>query len=267
MPSAWGRDAQIARLIGLPVEEGARRVCPAPGAGSEPALLIPCRHLRRRVRGIYPISLRHLRGREAMSPQPRTRRRSSSGRRSNASPGIEFDYCSLPLAWRQGARVRTIMVNSNPETVSRLRQRGPPFFRALTLEDVLDGADENGRGGHRALGGQTPLNPGAGPGRGRCRSGARRPMPSTWPKTGCASRAAWRRLAIPSPPGSAGPSRTRARGGPHRLPGPSAPFRLSRPRHGIAYDMRRWSSSWPMPRLLRGDAPVLTTTTWRCIRG
>ena len=75
--------------------------------------------------------------------------------------GIEFDYCSVHAAWSlQGEGLRSIMVNSNPETVSTDYDTSDKlYFEPLTLENVLNIYDkERPDGVILQLGGQTPLN-------------------------------------------------------------------------------------------------------------
>jgi carbamoyl-phosphate synthase large subunit len=75
--------------------------------------------------------------------------------------GIEFDYCCVhaSMALRE-AGYETIMVNSNPETVSTDYDISDRlYFEPLTLEDVLNIAEkEKPLGVIVQLGGQTPLN-------------------------------------------------------------------------------------------------------------
>ena len=75
--------------------------------------------------------------------------------------GIEFDYCCVhaSMALRE-AGFETIMVNSNPETVSTDYDISDRlYFEPLTLEDVLNIVDkEKPEGVIVQLGGQTPLN-------------------------------------------------------------------------------------------------------------
>ena len=75
--------------------------------------------------------------------------------------GIEFDYCCVQavLALRE-AGYETIMVNSNPETVSTdFDVSDKLYFEPLTLEDVLEILEkEKPKGVIVQLGGQTPLN-------------------------------------------------------------------------------------------------------------
>jgi len=74
--------------------------------------------------------------------------------------GVEFDYCCVQasLALRE-AGVETIMVNSNPETVSTdFDISDKLYFEPLTLEDVLEIVRlEQPEGVIVQLGGQTPL--------------------------------------------------------------------------------------------------------------
>jgi carbamoyl-phosphate synthase large subunit len=75
--------------------------------------------------------------------------------------GIEFDYCCVQavLALRD-AGFETIMINSNPETVSTdFDISDKLYFEPLTLEDVLEVLHlEQPKGIIVQLGGQTPLN-------------------------------------------------------------------------------------------------------------
>ena len=74
--------------------------------------------------------------------------------------GVEFDYCcvSTAIAMRE-AGVETIMVNSNPETVSTdFDISDKLYFEPLTLEDVLEIVQhEKPEGVVVQMGGQTPL--------------------------------------------------------------------------------------------------------------
>ncbi|MBD2694073.1 carbamoyl-phosphate synthase large subunit [Anabaena catenula] len=74
--------------------------------------------------------------------------------------GIEFDYCCCHAAYAlHGAGYETIMVNSNPETVSTDYDTSDRlYFEPLTKEDVLNIIDtENPVGIIVQFGGQTPL--------------------------------------------------------------------------------------------------------------
>ncbi len=79
--------------------------------------------------------------------------------------GIEFDYCCVHAAFALKADgFETIMVNSNPETVSTDYDTSDKlFFEPLTLEDVLHIYErEKCWGAIAQFGGQTPLNLAAG---------------------------------------------------------------------------------------------------------
>ena len=83
--------------------------------------------------------------------------------------GIEFDYCSVHAAWAlQQAGVQSVLINSNPETVSTdFDTSDRLYFEPLDDESVLDVLDNETRvdGGEEAVppsvvqfGGQTAIN-------------------------------------------------------------------------------------------------------------
>ena len=75
--------------------------------------------------------------------------------------GIEFDYCCVHAAFAlRELGFETIMINSNPETVSTDYDTSDKlYFEPLTLEDVLNIYDqEKPEGVLVQFGGQTPLN-------------------------------------------------------------------------------------------------------------
>ena len=75
--------------------------------------------------------------------------------------GIEFDYCCVHAAFAlKEEGFETIMVNSNPETVSTDYDTSDKlYFEPLTLEDVLNICDQEKPWGVIVqFGGQTPLN-------------------------------------------------------------------------------------------------------------
>jgi carbamoyl-phosphate synthase large subunit len=75
--------------------------------------------------------------------------------------GIEFDYCCVHAAFAlKEDGYETIMVNSNPETVSTDYDTSDRlYFEPVTLEDVLNINDrEKPKGVIVQFGGQTPLN-------------------------------------------------------------------------------------------------------------
>ncbi|WP_027482772.1 carbamoyl-phosphate synthase large subunit [Deinococcus pimensis] len=74
--------------------------------------------------------------------------------------GVEFDYATVHAVWAlQEAGYETIMVNSNPETVSTDYDTADRlYFEPLTFEDVMNIVDhEKPVGVIVQLGGQTPL--------------------------------------------------------------------------------------------------------------
>jgi carbamoyl-phosphate synthase large subunit len=75
--------------------------------------------------------------------------------------GIEFDYCCVHASYAlRELGYETVMVNSNPETVSTDYDTSDKlYFEPLTLEDVLNICDqEQPEGVIVQYGGQTPLN-------------------------------------------------------------------------------------------------------------
>ena len=79
--------------------------------------------------------------------------------------GIEFDYCCVHAAFAlKELGFETIMVNSNPETVSTDYDTSDKlYFEPLTFEDVLNIFEsEKPYGTIVQFGGQTPLNLAAG---------------------------------------------------------------------------------------------------------
>ncbi|MFI4896365.1 MAG: carbamoyl-phosphate synthase large subunit [Phycisphaerales bacterium JB059] len=77
--------------------------------------------------------------------------------------GIEFDYCCVHAAYAaRDMGFESVMINSNPETVSTDYDTSDLlFFEPLTLEDVLNVVErlrETIRGVIVQFGGQTPLN-------------------------------------------------------------------------------------------------------------
>ncbi len=75
--------------------------------------------------------------------------------------GIEFDYCCVHASFAlREIGFETVMVNSNPETVSTDYDTSDRlYFEPLTLEDVLEIYEQEGCDGAIVqFGGQTPLN-------------------------------------------------------------------------------------------------------------
>jgi carbamoyl-phosphate synthase large subunit len=81
--------------------------------------------------------------------------------------GIEFDYCCCQAAFAlEDLGIESIMVNSNPETVSTDYDTSDYlFFEPLTTEDVLNICDRMQPDGVIVqFGGQTPSESGTRPG-------------------------------------------------------------------------------------------------------
>lgn len=75
--------------------------------------------------------------------------------------GIEFDYCCVHASFAlREAGYETVMINSNPETVSTDYDTSDRlYFEPLTLEDILEVYNQEAcHGAIVQLGGQTPLN-------------------------------------------------------------------------------------------------------------
>ena len=94
--------------------------------------------------------------------QPETRRKVMilGGGPNRIGQGIEFDYCCCHASFAlQDAGFATVMVNSNPETVSTDYDTSDRlYFEPLTLEDVLNVIEaERPEGVIVQFGGQTPL--------------------------------------------------------------------------------------------------------------
>ncbi len=114
--------------------------------------------------GEFPSSTPYLYGSyDEESEAPRSGRESvvilGSGP-NRIGQGVEFDYCCVRAALALRERgYETIMINSNPETVSTdFDTSDKLYFEPLTLEDVLEIVDrEQPVGVIVQLGGQTPL--------------------------------------------------------------------------------------------------------------
>ena len=101
---------------------------------------------------------------EDEAPRPRTDKRRImilGGGPNRIGQGIEFDYCCCQASYAlRELGIETIMVNSNPETVSTDYDTSDLlFFEPLTTEDVLNICDRlQPEGVIVQFGGQTPLN-------------------------------------------------------------------------------------------------------------
>jgi carbamoyl-phosphate synthase large subunit len=98
---------------------------------------------------------------EVKKESPRKKVMILGGGPNRIGQGIEFDYCCVHAAFAlKEDGFETIMVNSNPETVSTDYDTSDKlFFEPLTLEDVLHIYErEKCWGAIAQFGGQTPLN-------------------------------------------------------------------------------------------------------------
>ncbi|MEZ5412970.1 MAG: carbamoyl-phosphate synthase large subunit [Opitutaceae bacterium] len=98
---------------------------------------------------------------EVMPPSGKKKIMILGGGPNRIGQGIEFDYCCVHASFAlREAGYETVMVNSNPETVSTDYDTSDRlYFEPLTLEDVLEIYEQEGCDGAIVqFGGQTPLN-------------------------------------------------------------------------------------------------------------
>jgi carbamoyl-phosphate synthase large subunit len=98
---------------------------------------------------------------EVMPPKGKKKIMILGGGPNRIGQGIEFDYCCVHASFAlREAGFETVMVNSNPETVSTDYDTSDRlYFEPLTLEDVLEVYQQEGCSGAIVqFGGQTPLN-------------------------------------------------------------------------------------------------------------
>ena len=101
------------------------------------------------------------RGDDEVQPSNKRKVMILGGGPNRIGQGIEFDYCCVHAAFAlKEAGFETLMVNSNPETVSTDYDTSDKlYFEPLTLEDVLHIYErEQCLGAIAQFGGQTPLN-------------------------------------------------------------------------------------------------------------
>jgi carbamoyl-phosphate synthase large subunit len=101
------------------------------------------------------------RGDDEVTPSAKKKIMILGGGPNRIGQGIEFDYCCVHASFAlKEDGFETLMVNSNPETVSTDYDTSDKlFFEPLTLEDVLHIYEREGCSGAIAqFGGQTPLN-------------------------------------------------------------------------------------------------------------
>lgn len=98
---------------------------------------------------------------EVLPPKGKSKIMILGGGPNRIGQGIEFDYCCVHASFAlREAGFETVMVNSNPETVSTDYDTSDRlYFEPLTLEDVLEiYRQEKCSGVIVQFGGQTPLN-------------------------------------------------------------------------------------------------------------
>ena len=157
------RNGYSDRQLGLLVERVRNGSPPAAQAAGHCGDLQAGRHVRGRVRGLHALLLFDLRGggrdaRQSAGPQAD---HDSGGGPNRIGQGIEFDYCCCHASFALAELgIESIMVNSNPETVSTDYDTSDLlFFEPLTTEDVLNICDRMQPDGVIVqFGGQTPLN-------------------------------------------------------------------------------------------------------------
>ena len=152
--SPVGHDLQYAR-------DGCPRASHQPGDSGHVQV---GRYLRGRVRSLHTLLLFHVRGRRrnaAARIRSKQRVMILGGGPNRIGQGIEFDYCCCHASFAlRELGIESIMVNSNPETVSTDYDTSDLlFFEPLTTEDVLNICDRVQPDGVIVqFGGQTPLN-------------------------------------------------------------------------------------------------------------
>ncbi|MBL9207622.1 MAG: carbamoyl-phosphate synthase large subunit, partial [Opitutaceae bacterium] len=98
---------------------------------------------------------------EVLPPKGKKKIMILGGGPNRIGQGIEFDYCCVHASFAlREIGFETVMVNSNPETVSTDYDTSDRlYFEPLTLEDVLEIYQQEGcEGAIVQFGGQTPLN-------------------------------------------------------------------------------------------------------------
>ena len=135
-----------------------------------------------------PITIRPTKTKTKRPPKPPGSKRIMilGGGPNRIGQGIEFDYCCCHASFAlRELGIESIMVNSNPETVSTDYDTSDLlFFEPLTTEDVLNICDRVQPDGVIVqFGGQTPLNLARRWPRPACRSSAPASTRSKTPKT------------------------------------------------------------------------------------
>ena len=150
-------DAQIAHLLGMDLEE-ARKLRKKWGIETTYRLVDTC---AAEFKASTPYYYSSYGDENEIVRSDKKKVMIIGGGPNRIGQGIEFDYCCVHASWalrEQG--YETVMLNSNPETVSTDYDTSDRlYFEPLTLEDVLEVYEQEGCcGAIVQLGGQTPLN-------------------------------------------------------------------------------------------------------------
>ncbi|HEY3755048.1 MAG TPA: carbamoyl-phosphate synthase large subunit [Opitutaceae bacterium] len=150
-------DAQLAYLLGsTPPDVRANRV--KRGVGTKFRLVDTC---AAEFEAFTPYYYSSYGEENEVMPSNRRKIMILGGGPNRIGQGIEFDYCCVHASFAlREIGFETVMVNSNPETVSTDYDTSDRlYFEPLTLEDVLEVYQQEGcEGAIVQFGGQTPLN-------------------------------------------------------------------------------------------------------------
>ncbi|MFO0392373.1 MAG: carbamoyl-phosphate synthase large subunit [Planctomycetota bacterium] len=156
-------DARLARLVGKRESEVSglrRRLGVTPAFKRIDTCAAEFRAITPYMYSTYEVPTA---GRVECESEPTSRRKVVilGGGPNRIGQGIEFDYCCVHAAFAlRELGYETVMINSNPETVSTdFDTSDMLFFEPLTHEDVMNVVDRiSPRGVIVQFGGQTPLN-------------------------------------------------------------------------------------------------------------
>lgn len=154
----WGfSDAQLAHLLKKPFNE-VRKLRNEMGIHTVYRLVDTCAG---EFEAETPYYYSSFGGENEMMPSKKEKIMIIGGGPNRIGQGIEFDYCCVHASYAlRKLGYESVMVNSNPETVSTDYDTSDRlYFEPLTLEDVLEiYQQEKCTGVIVQLGGQTPLN-------------------------------------------------------------------------------------------------------------
>ncbi|WP_428568528.1 MAG: carbamoyl-phosphate synthase large subunit [Solidesulfovibrio sp. DCME] len=151
-------DPQLAKLFGLPSSLDARKLRQAMGINPTYYLVDTC---AAEFEAYTPYYYSTYETGKEVAAKPTRKVVILGGGPNRIGQGIEFDYCCCHASYAlRDMGVESIMVNSNPETVSTDYDTSDRlYFEPLTFEDVLSILEhEKPEGVIVQFGGQTPLN-------------------------------------------------------------------------------------------------------------